>query len=179
MILHLVDTNEALAAAWREAFAGFPEVDVECTDILSVAKHCIVSPANSLGFMDGGIDQQYLRLFGVAIQDRVQEAIARRPERQLPVGASLVVATGHLCIPYLIVAPTMTIPERVGAENAYRALRAVLRIVSVEPRVGQDVYCPGLATGVGMVPAEDAAEAMAEAYGDWKVATRSGSRGHC
>jgi O-acetyl-ADP-ribose deacetylase (regulator of RNase III) len=170
MVLHLVDTNASLVAAWLEAFAGFPEVVIERADILSVAKHCLVSPANSMGFMDGGIDQQYLAFFGGAIQDRVQEAIARRPEGHLPVGASLTVTTGHPRVPYLIVAPTMPMPERVESDNAYRAMRAILRIVSAQPRLGNDVYCPGLATGTGMVPAKDAAEAMAEAYRDWKSA---------
>jgi hypothetical protein len=60
-------------------------------------------------------------------EDLLAEAIARRPEGHLPVGASLVVRTGHPRIPYLIVAPTMVLPEAVSADHCYRAMRAVLR----------------------------------------------------
>jgi len=56
MKLHLVDTNAELVGEWQRAFVAFPEVDVQHDDILSVAHHCIVSLANSHGFMDGGID---------------------------------------------------------------------------------------------------------------------------
>ena len=41
--------------------------------------------------------------FGSQLQERVQDAIARRPGGHLPVGASLVVRTGHGRIPFLIV----------------------------------------------------------------------------
>lgn len=166
MNLHLVDLDHRLVTAWREAFLRFPEVTIERGDLLAVARHCIVSPANSYGFMDGGIDAAYRAYFGMEIEARVQDAVARRPEGHLPVGASLVVRTEHRRVPFLIVAPTMTVPEQVESSNCYRAMRAVLRIVDEE--IGRDVYCPGLATGVGMVPPESAAGEMARAYSDWK-----------
>jgi O-acetyl-ADP-ribose deacetylase (regulator of RNase III) len=169
MRLHLVDYNGHLVNAWVKAFEEFPEVTIHQGDLLSVAEHCVVSPANSYGFMDGGIDAAYRTFFGAQIEKNVQDAIARRTEGYLPVGASLVVRTGHERVPYLIVAPTMTIPEQVESKNCYRAMRAVLRIVSKDAKVGRDIYCPGLATGVGMVPPENAATMMAEAYRDWKL----------
>jgi O-acetyl-ADP-ribose deacetylase (regulator of RNase III) len=100
----------------------------------------------------------------------VREAVTRRPEGHLPVGASLVVHTGDTRVPFLIVAPTMSVPEEVMSNNCYRAMRAVLRVATGE--VGRDVYCPGLATGVGMVPPENAAAMMSQAYGDWKRSTQ-------
>ena len=169
MRLHLVDYNGHLVNAWTEAFAPFPEVSVQQGDLLAVAKHCVVSPANSYGFMDGGIDAAYFDFFGAQIERTVQDAVTRRPEGHLPVGASLVVRTGHPRVPFLIVAPTMTVPEQVESRHCYRAMRAVLRIVRANAEVGRDVYCPGLATGVGMVPPTDAAAMMAEAYSDWKL----------
>jgi O-acetyl-ADP-ribose deacetylase (regulator of RNase III) len=167
--LHLVDYSERLVKAWEEAFSQFPEVTVLQADMLDVARHCVVSPANSYGFMDGGIDAAYRRLFGAQIERTVQEAIARRPEGHLPVGASLVVRTGHRRVPYLIVAPTMVAPEMVESQNSYRALRAALRIAGSDSEIGRDIYCPGLATGVGRVPPEEAAKAMSRAYADWKA----------
>jgi O-acetyl-ADP-ribose deacetylase (regulator of RNase III) len=168
MNLHLVDFNGHLVNAWVEAFEQFPEVTIQQGDLLAVARHCVVSPANSYGFMDGGIDAAYRAFFGVQIERTVQDAVTRRPEGHLPVGAGLVVRTGHNRVPYMIVAPTMTVPEQVESRNCYRALRAVLRVAGTDAEIGQDVYCPGLATGVGMVPPENAATEMALAYGDWK-----------
>jgi O-acetyl-ADP-ribose deacetylase (regulator of RNase III) len=170
MRLHLVDYSGALVNAWVDAFRLFPEVTVQQGDLLAVAEHCVVSPANSYGFMDGGIDAAYRTFFGAQIERTVQDAVTRRPEGHLPVGASLVVRTGHNRVPFMIVAPTMTVPEQVESRHSYRALRAVLRILSADPEVGRDVYCPGLATGVGMVPPEHAAAMMAKAYADWKHA---------
>jgi O-acetyl-ADP-ribose deacetylase (regulator of RNase III) len=59
MRLHLVDVQPDVVSAWREAFSVFPEVTIRQGDILGVAVNTIVSPANSHGFMDGGIDAQY------------------------------------------------------------------------------------------------------------------------
>lgn len=179
MKLHLVDVNASLIAAWRRAFAAFPEVDIRHGDILKVARHALVSPANGHGFMDGGIDRQYLAFFGLDVQRRVLDVVRARPEGYLPVGASEVVETGHPDIPFLIVAPTMVLPEAVPASHAYRALRAVLRRVGDDPVVGQEVYCPGLATLTGRAPVEEAASEMAEAWRDWKeqAARRRGDHG--
>jgi O-acetyl-ADP-ribose deacetylase (regulator of RNase III) len=170
MHLQLVDLDTDLVAAWAEAFRPFPEVTVRQADLLAVAENAVVSPANGFGFMDGGIDRAYTDFFGGQIEVRVREAIARRPEGHLPVGASLVVRTGHPRIPYLIVAPTMLMPEAVSEEHCYRAMRAVLRLVGQFPEVGRAVFCPGLGTGVGMVPPRSAAREMARAYGDWSRA---------
>jgi O-acetyl-ADP-ribose deacetylase (regulator of RNase III) len=168
MNLHLVDFNGHLVTAWIEAFKQFPEVSIDQGDLLAVAEHCVVSPANSYGFMDGGIDAAYRAFFGAQIERRVQEVVTQRPEGHLPVGASLVVRTGHERVPFLIVAPTMTVPEQVESRNCYRAMRAILRVAGTDAEVGRDVFCPGLATGVGMVRPRNAAAMMAEAYRDWK-----------
>jgi len=170
MNLHLVDFNGELVDAWAEAFAPFPEVTIDQGDLLAAAKHCVVSPANSYGFMDGGIDAAYRAFFGAQIEIKVQEAIKRRAEGHLPVGASLVVRTENQRVPFLIVAPTMTIPEQVMSQNCYRAMRAILRVAVGE--VARDVYCPGLGTGVGMVPPANAAAMMAQAYGEWKRSSK-------
>src|SRR5262249_9491767 len=168
MNLHLIDLNERLVEAWGVVFQQFPEVTIQQGDLLAVAEHCVVSPANSYGFMDGGIDAAYRAFFGAQIERTVQEAIARRPEAHVPVGASLVVRTGRPRVPSVIVAPTISVPEMWYGRNCYGALRAVLRIAGADSEVGRDVYCPGLATGVGRVPPTDAAEMMALAYADWK-----------
>jgi hypothetical protein len=85
----------------------------------------------------------------------------------LPVGASLVVRTKHPRIPWLIVAPTMEMPEAIPSEHCGRALRAVLRLVDVHPELDADIFCPGLGTLTGRVAPELAAREMAVAYSAW------------
>lgn len=163
----MIDKDEAVARALTESFRPFPEVEVRSDNLLAVARTAVVSPCNAYGFMDGGIDRAYFGFFGAKLERTVRDQIALRPEGHLPVGASLVVATGHQRIPYLVLAPTMLMPEHVPAENAYRAMRAVLRIAGTQREILTDVFCPGLGTGVGCISPADAAREMAAAYADW------------
>lgn len=166
MKLHLVDDNADVADALRIAFRDNPEVEVINGDLLKLAKNCVVSPANSQGFMDGGIDRAIVAFFGAGIETKVRDAIGRRTDSRLPVGSSLVVKTGHAVIPFLLVAPTMESPEIVEAVNAYRAMKAILRIAAAHDEIGRAIFCPGLCTGVGGVPPSEAADQMARAYRD-------------
>jgi O-acetyl-ADP-ribose deacetylase (regulator of RNase III) len=168
LALHLVDIQLELVEAWKEAFASFPEVNVHAGDILRIAENTIVSPANSYGFMDGGIDLQYREFFGVELEHRVREIVAARPEKRIPVGTAAVVRTQHSRIPFLILAPTMEMPEAVPATHAYRALRAVLRRFGADSVIGRRIYCPGLGTLTGRIPVIAAAREMASAYRDWR-----------
>jgi O-acetyl-ADP-ribose deacetylase (regulator of RNase III) len=61
----------------------------------------------------------------------------------------------------------MHVPEEVPSGNCYRAMRAVLRIVD-ECDLGGDIFCPGLATGIGKVHPREAATEMFKAYYDWR-----------
>ena len=166
MELHLVDSSPEVAQALASQFRLFPEIDVCCDDILSVGSGAVVSPANGHGYLDGGIDHAYLERFGLGFAGRVRDACNARPEGHLPVGASAIVRTGSLPIEFVILAPTMVMPEAVPASHAGRALAAVLRIAGTLPS-GTPVYCPGLATGVGQVSPEEAASSKAQAYRRW------------
>lgn len=165
--LTLVDTEELLIRAWRQEFAAFPEVSIAEGDILGLATNCVVSPANSYGYMDGGIDREYVDFFGSKLQMVVQDAIAKRPEGYLPVGAAIVISTGNPRIPHMICAPTMVLPQAVPSINSYWAMVAVLRTASARPELAKNVFCPGLATGVGQVDPSAAAREMRAAYADW------------
>lgn len=165
--LWLVDADPDVAAALRVAFADCEGVSVACDDILALAENTIVSPANGQGFMDGGLDGQYAAYFGPALQAEVQRRIAMRPDGMLPVGASLLVPTGHVRIPFMIIAPTMPGPGTVDAKNAFFAMAAILNVASQHRDVVTKVYCPGLATGIGGVRADSAAGEMANAWRKW------------
>lgn len=80
MELWLVDTNSELVSAWEYEFKKFSEVNVLHGNILEVAENTIVSPGNSYGFMDGGIDKLYIEYFGLNLQTEVMKAISYRPE---------------------------------------------------------------------------------------------------
>lgn len=168
MNLHLVDVDADVVAAWRTHFAPYPEVDVQLGDILQVAENTIVSPANGYGNMDGGIDALYTERFGPRPQREIQQQIAQLADGYLRVGKALLVRTGDPRIPYMISAPTMVFPEQVPASNCFFAMSAILRTASRHPDLVTDVYCPGLATGTGEVPPDDAAREMALAYGKWR-----------
>jgi O-acetyl-ADP-ribose deacetylase (regulator of RNase III) len=176
MRLHFADINPSVTHALGDCFRLYPEVEILCANLVAVAKHCVVSPANSYGFMDGGIDAAYLAYFGPGIQTAVQSAIARRPEGYLPVGAAVAVKTGDGPIPYLIAAPTMETPGEVPASYAGRALRAVLRLVDAHPELGEDIYCPGLTTLTGRTDPMEAAQSMADAYRHWLVSSGQESK---
>jgi O-acetyl-ADP-ribose deacetylase (regulator of RNase III) len=170
MRLHLVDSSLPVAAALAEAFAEFPEVEVAHGDLLSVARHTLVVPTNGAGFAGAGFDRACLDYFGWQVGETVRRFLARRPEARLAIGETVVVRTGDDRIPYLIAASTLLFPSFTYAAPITRAMRAVLNVVSGEPEIGEDVYCPGLGTGAAGVPPRAAAGQMAEAYGEWRVA---------
>lgn len=167
----LVGREPELTSAWRRWCGDLPEVSVIETDILTLACDAAVSPANSFGFLGGGVDLAYARAFGAHLEPRVRAGIADRWGGELPVGCAEIVATaaspGAGPIPWLLVAPTMRVPARVaGSVNAYLAARAALRLVvygefprdceGFGPYAGVPVRTavrrlafPGLGTGTG------------------------------
>jgi hypothetical protein len=68
--LHLCALDVEMADAWSTCFGSEPSVFVHQQDILTRTADAILSPANSFGFMDGGIDLLYSNFFGWELQDR-------------------------------------------------------------------------------------------------------------
>jgi len=147
--LWLVDTSEALVSAWRGAFSAFSEVRIALGDILRVAHTTLISPANSYGYMNGGIDLAYRNFFGIEIERTVQTRIKEVAGNYLPVGQAILVETGHDRITHLISAPTMFIPEPIDAEDCQLAMAAALKVALANPAICTTVFCPGMGTGVG------------------------------
>lgn len=165
--LFLIDINHELVREWEKCFCTFENVNIVCGDILQFAENTIVSPANSYGFMDGGIDRLYTEYFGLQPQTEVQRAIERRDEGYLPVGASVLVETGHHTIPYMISAPTMLTPGAIPPSNCFFAMSAVLMSAERNSSIVKKVYCPGLGTMTGRLSPDIAAREMANAYRKW------------
>ncbi len=153
-----------LADAWDRYCGDLEGVTVHRGSILDVACDAVVSPANSFGFMDGGIDLLYSRYFGWHVQEQLQRLIVGHHHGELLVGAAEIVETNDSRILYLIAAPTMRVPMVLhDSVNPYLACRAALLLVkqgvfSAGSRKGEPVASyvksvafPGLGTGVGRV----------------------------
>lgn len=144
-----IDAN--LCTAWDMAIRleSWPlECEIKLQDICSVACGAAVSPANSFGFMNGGVDLAYSRHFGWQVQEKLQNAIMELPFRELLVGQALSVATGDSQIPWLIAAPTMRVPEMISnPEAVFLAARAAMG-AAIECGVASLAF-PGMGTGTG------------------------------
>lgn len=167
MLWKLVYWSEDLGKAWRQYFESAEDVEILEGDICQVTCDAIVSPANSFGFMDGGLDYALSKRFGWDLQKRLQTAISHRPVKELLVGEALIISTGDEQTPWLISAPTMRVPMvLVQSINAYLAMKAILSSAllhnGAEPI--KTVAIPGLGTGVGGLPVETAAHQMWMAY---------------
>jgi hypothetical protein len=122
-----VDQSTRLVDAWRVAFSHMPSVSVFEGDYLEKPSDALVSPANSFGIMDGGIDLAIREHLGYGIENTMQSVVLSKYHGEMPVGCADVVETGSKSHPFLVVAPTMRIPERVARSlNAYHAFRAIL-----------------------------------------------------
>lgn len=181
--LHLRDLSQALVEAWREEFAGLPHVTISRGDIFSeregtvsssdpidIRADAILSPANSFGFMDGGIDAVYTYQLGPQVQERLRDLLAREFGGELPVGHAVLVPTGRPEIPWCISAPTMRVPMDVSdTANAFLAFRAALRCVQAHNETTvrtpiRSLLTPGLGTAVGRMPPARCARQMKEAW---------------
>lgn len=160
----LAARERELGRAWEAAFHDVDAVRVHHGSILDVRAEALVSPANSFGYMDGGIDLLYSETFGWDLEARVRQAIADAHYGELPVGQAVRVPIGDdPRFDWLIAAPTMRVPMKVGGTTAaLQAFRAVLH-TAVTHGIGS-VACPGLGTGVGQMPAAQCARQMRYAW---------------
>ncbi len=180
MKIILAARETSLADAWQEACGHFDSVQVHRGSILDLACDALVSPANSFGFMDGGIDALYTERFGSDLQLRLRRQILDFHHGELLIGQAVIVETGKAEQPYVIAAPTMRVPLELDKNtiNPYLAMRAVLLLVKhgtflVGANAGQKisdkiqtVAFPGLGTGVGRMSAAICARQMRAALDD-------------
>jgi len=158
------DTNVRVIRALQVQFAGVDDVSCEARPIFDEPADAIVSPANSFGFMDGGIDALYSDRWP-DIQQTVQTEIKRAYQGELLVGQALVASTHETDFPWLVCAPTMRVPSTINDTIAIRlAIRAALRLA--RGFKFRSVAIPGLGTGCGTVPPELAAAQMRAGYDD-------------
>ena len=183
LTFYLRDIDAAVVRAWKEHFKDIDAVQVSKGDIFELEADAIVSPANSFGYMDGGIDLVYVRRFGWKLQDRLQAHLKDQHDGELPVGQATIIETLDAAIPFMVSAPTMRIPMNVSTTvNAYLAFRAAIRAVKQHNADGnkpiRSVLCPGLCTAIGMMPPGAAARQMVLAYRVCVLGEQINPRGH-
>jgi O-acetyl-ADP-ribose deacetylase (regulator of RNase III) len=173
--LVLCAVDEPLARAWLSVPATVDgSIRVHRGSVLDVTAEAVVSPANSLGWMRGGIDAVYARAFP-GVEQNVRSAILALHGGELPIGEVVVVPTGEIAPAWLISAPTMRqAGERLPEDTVHPYLAA--RAVFLEWRDGRlehgidvrqavdTIAMPGLGTGVGGVAPETCARQVAAAW---------------
>jgi len=160
MKVYLRDRNTDLALEWRDVFKDEKDINISFGNIFDDGEHmnvdAIVSPANSFGYMDGGIDFVYSKFFGWKLDEKLREILWQEHNGELLVGQAVVVDIREVNpktpIPYLISAPTMRVPmEITHTVNAYLAFVAALRVADKHPNINS-ILCPGLGTAIGRMP---------------------------
>jgi len=147
-----------------------------------------VSPANSLCFMDGGIDYALSRVVFPGIESRVKDVVrglgiqSLLGRHYLPIGSSVALEDddGQR---FLVVAPTMLLPQDVSStRNAYFATMAVLYNVLVhrciddavdavdssDPLEAVDILLPSFCCGYGKMDVDTAVQQIVEGIRDYR-----------
>lgn len=172
--LVLCALDEPLAAAWREIAEQREGLSAHLGSVLDARADAVVSPANSYGWMRGGIDAVYARTFP-DVEQHVRSAVLAYHGGELPVGEALLVPTGAPSPTWLISSPTMREPgEQLPADTVhpYLSARAALRLWSEGAlengtpirEVVRSIAMPGLGTGVGGASPEICARQVAAAW---------------
>lgn len=168
--IYLIDRSPLLVQGWKEQFADCPSVEAIAGDYFDKPADALISPANSFGIMDGGIDLAIREVLGFTVETKLQEVIDERYHGELPVGCAEIIETNNPQWRYLIAAPTMRIPEPIPFTiHPYLAFRAVLVAVknfnkAQGKREIASLVCCGLGTGIGQVSANKCAMQMRAAY---------------
>ncbi|MCB9851521.1 MAG: macro domain-containing protein [Phycisphaerales bacterium] len=179
MNIVLTSIEPPLTEAWTRYCGDLEFVRVHEGSIFDSGCDAVVSPANSFGFMDGGIDMLYSQRFGWGVQERLQALIREKHHGELLVGAAEIVETNVEQIPYVIAAPTMRVPMILNdSVNPYLAARAVLLLIQYGKftagpledtpirDVVKSVAFPGLGTGVGRIGPNTCANQVRAAIDD-------------
>ncbi|WP_040792252.1 macro domain-containing protein [Nocardia paucivorans] len=166
----LSDINPRVVEAWQAAFADHPEIEIHWGSILDEHVDAWVTPTNSRGRMDGGVDAAIKRHLGAGIQLRVQRAIRDRFAGRLPIGSAVCVPSGATNPKFLISTPTM----ETSAEDVSETLNVALACAAAFQAIHQQndetpggigsVALVGMGAQTGRVPARVCANLMWTGY---------------
>jgi O-acetyl-ADP-ribose deacetylase (regulator of RNase III) len=141
---------------------GFDAYTMRIEDYQPKRKTYYVSPANSLCFMDGGIDYALNYIIFKGIEKEVKQKVHKLGrankigQRYLPIGSSVIVDRGQHS---LVAAPTMLLPQNVqNTQNAYYATMAILANVLInrnENIDSVDIIFTSLCCGYGKMSEDE------------------------
>jgi O-acetyl-ADP-ribose deacetylase (regulator of RNase III) len=129
-----------------------------------------VSPANSLCFMDGGIDKALSQIIFPGIEKKIKSIVETIGIKNLlgryylPIGSSIILNEG------LIVAPTMLLPQNISTtNNAYYATMAILYNISRKENLNQiDILMTSLCCGYGKMDEDTSISQILAGIRDYK-----------
>jgi O-acetyl-ADP-ribose deacetylase (regulator of RNase III) len=174
MKIVVLDKNKHFIDVFAKLVGDFPDFTCMHADIVDINRDdkVFISPANSLGFMDGGIDMRLSRSMFPGVEQRVKAQIKMLGLKTalnryyLPIGSAIAVPVNETSI--LISAPTMFLPHDVSdTQNAYHAFMAVLCLYVKLGYHDKTIVCPGLCIGYGKMNHEVAAAQMVHVYNDF------------
>lgn len=169
--LKLIDVNPIVVEEFELQFDNYPKISkIENCYFEEVEEYdCIVSPANSFGMMDGGLDAAIINYFGKDLEKRVQKFIIENYSGEQPIGTSFVIETNNTQHPFLAHTPTMRTPQNIkGTLNVYYAMKSMLNCVKKHNELSNQkinsVLCTGFGTYIGEMQPYKAVEQMVLAY---------------
>lgn len=128
-----------------------PKIEVRHGSITTLVVDAIVNPANSFGYMGGGVAGAIKKIGGQEIEE---EAVEQAP---IQVGTAVKTTHGLLPCKAIIHAPTMHNPaERTDAHKVKCAVEAALELADSEEF--RSLAIPGMGTGVGGLDKNEAAQ---------------------
>lgn len=138
------------------------EVRFEVGDITKLEVDAVVNPANSECIMGGGVAGAIKKAGGKAIEEEAMESAP------VAIGEAIATTAGKLKCDFVIHAPTAIVPaQATNVRNIEKATKAAL---SCAIDYGfKSIAMPGMGTGIGRVPAEDAAVAMVAAIREFEA----------
>lgn len=166
MTIYLLCRNLEMLVEWKQQFAECRDVDVVMDDFAHFMDthkvQCVVSPANSYGYMDGGYDAAIIDYFGIQLEKVVQKYILDNFYGEQPVGTSFTID-----IPgteqKLIHTPTMRLPSKIREpEIVYQCMRTTL-MEAIKNKI-ESIVIPVFGGGTGMVPYRTIAKLMKLGY---------------
>lgn len=144
-------------------------------DYIPNKKTYYVSPANSLCFMDGGIDYALSRIIFPDIEVEVKNIVKQLGIKSivgkpyLPIGSSIIIDKYDKS---LVISPTMLLPQNVSnTRNAYYATMAVLYNILVnrkEKLEDVDILFTSFCCGYGKMTEENSIQQIMEGIKDYR-----------
>ena len=165
--VYLIDINPTIVDALKKEFASYDEVHIIHDDFAHfIDTHkdieCIVSPANSFGYMNGGYDAAITDYFGLEVEKEVRRYIDKYLFGEQPIGTSIMVPIPNTD-KKLIHTPTMRLPSPIKEPLIiYQCMRTTM-MMAVTNKI-HSIVIPAFGGSTGQVPPSLIAKYMCSGY---------------